>query len=160
MILAMKTSLIYFILTIISLLSFAQGSLTQPQEKKCKNIIEKVFNKTGLQYNTTQDKDIQRIVSNNKTIGYYSLMNAKGKICWFKIIIIYSSDLTIKKVYIAEYNETRGGEITNPKYLSKYEGLNAKTQKPKVDAISGATISSNSLKKAIELSNKKLIFAT
>lgn len=153
----MKTSLIYIFILTFSLNLFAQSTLTKSQEKRCKNIIEKIFERRDLQYIKTKDSDIQRIISSNKTIGYYSLMNAKGKIGWFKVIIIYSSDLIIKKVYIVQYNESRGREITNSRYLSKYEGVNAKSQILKVDAISGATISSISLKKAVELSNKKIL---
>jgi major membrane immunogen (membrane-anchored lipoprotein) len=62
----------------------------------------------------------------------------------FDFMVILNCDNKIKLVKILIYRENYGGEIGSKRWLKQFIGMNK--PKPYVDAISGATISVNSLK--------------
>ena len=75
-------------------------------------------------------------------IGY-----ARSKFETFDYMVLFDSGYTIKLVRVLVYRENYGGEVGSKRWLSKWIGVNK--PKPFVDAISGATISVNSLKWSI-----------
>lgn len=62
----------------------------------------------------------------------------------FDFMVLFDCDNKIKLVKILIYRENYGGEIGSKRWLKQFIGMNK--PKPYVDAISGATISVNSLK--------------
>lgn len=62
----------------------------------------------------------------------------------FDFMVLLDCDNKIKLVKILIYRENYGGEIGSKRWLKQFIGMNK--PKPYVDAISGATISVNSLK--------------
>jgi uncharacterized protein with FMN-binding domain len=72
----------------------------------------------------------------------------------FEFMVLFDEDKTIKLVKVLIYRENYGGEIASKRWLKQWIGIN----KPKymVDAISGATISVNSLKMSVNNLLKQL----
>ena len=62
----------------------------------------------------------------------------------FDYMVLLDCDNEVKLVKVLVYRENYGGEIGSKRWLKQFIGMNK--PKPYVDAISGATISVNSLK--------------
>lgn len=78
---------------------------------------------------------------------------------YFHYIIMYSHDLTIKKVKILKYNATYGQEICSKLWLKRFTKNNIQKKikvNEDIDVISGATISSHALIKDINKVNSTL----
>ena len=83
----------------------------------------------------------------------YIKVDAKGYCGPIKMIVSLNSDRTIKSVRIIEQNETAGigTRITEPGFLKQFEGKTARevVERKGVDAITGATISSDAVIEAV-----------
>ena len=77
--------------------------------------------------------------------------SARGRYDWFDFIVIYNQDLLIEKVEIIVYREDHGLEITNKSWLAQFRGKTGceADYGKDIDAVSGATLSANSLMSAI-----------
>ncbi len=63
-------------------------------------------------------------------------------------MVFVNPELEIEKVYVLQYDEDYGSEITSKKWLLQFKGFNPQSEfkyKQNIDAISGATISSKSI---------------
>lgn len=91
------------------------------------------------------------VIHEKKTIGYVHFGSATGRYETFDFLVIYSSGLIIEHVEILEYRSDRGVEIMNKRWLAQFKGTNGCELEygKSIDAISGATLSGNSLVKAI-----------
>lgn len=90
------------------------------------------------------DGKIYRML-NNSDIVYIG--KSRSKFEHFDFMVLLDENKTIKLVKVLIYRENYGGEIGSRRWLKQWIGIS----KPKymVDAISGATISVNSLKQSI-----------
>jgi hypothetical protein len=92
-----------------------------------------------------------RIFHDDSLQGFLYSGSAKGRNDWFDFIIIYNPALIIERVEILVYRSDRGVEIMNKKWLAQFIGTNGcDLQYGKdIDAVSGATLSANSLTSSI-----------
>ena len=72
----------------------------------------------------------------------------------FDFMVLFDCDNKIKLVKVLIYRENYGGEISSRRWLKQFIGMTE--PKPFVDAISGATISVNSIKHSINKLIKSL----
>ena len=72
----------------------------------------------------------------------------------FDFMVVFDCDNKIKLVKVLIYRENYGGEISSRRWLKQFIGITE--PKPFVDAISGATISVNSIKYSINKLIKSL----
>ena len=89
------------------------------------------------------------IFDEGKVIGYLCVSSAQSKNQTFDYYIIYNLDSEILKVEILNYREDHGFEICNKRWLKQFIGFSTNSYfdfNSKIDGISGATISVNSLK--------------
>jgi len=108
-------------------------------------ISENIINK--LPINITND-NFKKITSNGKKMGYYYQGQAFGKVDYFDFLVVFDSDLVIKKVKILVYREDRGGEIGSKRWLKQFIGKsmdNSLIYEKDIAGISGATISAKSM---------------
>jgi Na+-translocating ferredoxin:NAD+ oxidoreductase RnfG subunit len=106
--------------------------------------------RTGQLFNLTQTK---------QHTGYIFIDEGRGRHEVFTFMIVLNPKLEIEFVYVLEYNEVYGMEISGKKWLKKFKGFNPKTKiifNKTIDAISGATISSKSIIEGISLVLQKM----
>jgi len=91
------------------------------------------------------DKNTYFIISNKKKIGYLCLRQSPSKHDVFDYMVILDNNMQIEYMKILAYREDYGGEISAKRWLKQFTNRKAE----EVQAISGATISVNSLKRDI-----------
>ena len=120
--------------------------------KKTQITIQKMFgNEIELEV-FENNSNLYSILQNDSVIAYYCIENAPSKHDEFEFLVVYDIALNIKKVQVLVYREDYGFEIKSKRWLQQF--TNRKTES--VQAISGATISVNSLKYAIDRLNQKV----
>tara|TARA_B110000116_G_scaffold253399_1_gene250045 strand:+ start:202 stop:744 length:543 start_codon:yes stop_codon:yes gene_type:complete len=80
------------------------------------------------------------------------LDNVKGKSMPITFLAIFDQDNTIFNVSIIKYREPYGGEIKSKRWLKQFVGFDYSSDYAigtKIDGISGATISTNSVSKGV-----------
>ncbi len=90
------------------------------------------------------------VVANNHTIGYALLDNVKGKSMPITFLVLYDPEGNIQHSVVIKYREAYGGEVGRRQWLDQFSGKNASATYNEIDAISGATISVQSLTKGIQ----------
>lgn len=91
-------------------------------------------------------------VSGPSSISYIWLDSAPSKQMWFTYLLGIDKNGAINRIEILHYPETHGGQISHPGFRKQFYGIsNPKKLRfgRKIQSISGATISSRNLTKAI-----------
>ena len=120
------------------------------RDKVHKNISD-IFNSSTYTINSISH-DFYTISESEMIIGYFIVPSEFSKYKKFDYLIIYNNFAEILKVEILNYRESHGFEICNKRWLKQFIGNNSDSEfefNSKVDAISGATISVNSLKTSV-----------
>jgi electron transport complex protein RnfG len=114
-----------------------------PQAKKIEEIKKEDFN-----YYQANDEG-------ENILGYIFICEAKGYSSTIKAVVATEPDGKIKEIKILEQNETPGigTRITEDEFLNRFKG---KKKEDSIDTISGATVSSSSLIKAIKENLNKI----
>jgi uncharacterized protein with FMN-binding domain len=99
-----------------------------------------------------------QILHDDQIKGLMYIGSAKGRYDWFDFMILYNPDLVIEKVEILVYRSDHGFEIMNKRWLEQFKGSSGCDFEygKNIDAISGATLSANSLTKAIQEACRKI----
>jgi len=142
------------IFLIISLLNFSFINYDWEKDRKSRDKVHKnisaIFNSTYTINSISND--FYTISESERIVGYFIVQSAFSKYKKFDYLIIYNNFAEILKVKILNYRESHGFEICNKRWLKQFIGNNSDSEfefNSKVDAISGATISVNSLKTSI-----------
>jgi Na+-translocating ferredoxin:NAD+ oxidoreductase RnfG subunit len=100
---------------------------------------------------TTNEFNLFKVSKNDIQIGYVYLSKAKGRFDYFDYAILFNPNLEIDNVTVLVYRSDYGGEIASKNWLKQFLGMkNEQKQYGKdINAISGATLSGNSLTKGI-----------
>ena len=143
------------IFLIISLLNFSFINYDWEKDIKSRDKVHKnistIFNSSTYTINNISD-NFYTISESERIIGYFTVQSEFSKYKKFDYLIIYNNFAEILKVEILNYRESHGFEICNKRWLKQFIGNNSDSEfefNSKVDAISGATISVNSLKTSI-----------
>ena len=94
----------------------------------------RIFPKDGVLYDVLTEKGPK---------GYAFIGTSRSKFDNFEYLALLDEDYSIVKVKVLVYRENYGGEVGSRKWLEQFIGL--KEPINRVSAISGATISVNSL---------------
>lgn len=92
------------------------------------------------------------ILNTDQIIGYAYIDKAPSKTDKFDYLVLFDSNLIIKKTKVLVYREDYGGEIGSKRWLKQFNGKSCKERlqyEKDIIAISGATISANSMTIAI-----------
>ena len=107
----------------------------------------------NLQLSTKIKKNkLFKIESNDELLGYAFIDKAPSKTDEFDYLVLFDESLIIKKAKILIYREDYGGEIGSKRWLKQFIGKKGKDvliYEKDIIAISGATISANSMTIAI-----------
>ena len=112
------------------------------------NSIAKIFKSTTCDVEAI-DETFYSISEEDSIIGYLAVTDAPSKFHRFDYYILFDDKEDILKVEILHYRENYGAEICSRRWLKQFVGIDTKNSQSynnSVDAISGATISVNSLK--------------
>lgn len=91
-----------------------------------------------------------RIKNGGKLLGYVYLDQAPSKTAEFDYLVIFNKDLSIARTKVLVYREEYGGEIGSKRWLRQFTGKSKASELDHIAAISGATISVRSMKKAVQ----------
>jgi hypothetical protein len=112
------------------------------------NSIAKIFKSKTYDMEAIDDT-FYSISEQDSIIGYLAVTDAPSKFHRFDYYILFDDKEDILKVEILHYRENYGAEICSKRWLKQFVGIDTKNSQSynnSVDAISGATISVNSLK--------------
>ena len=100
-----------------------------------------------------EEDNFFKIETDQKTIGYAYIGEAKSKTASFHYLVIFDPSFIILKSHILVYREEYGGEIGSKRWLKQFSGKQAGTKTisygEDIIPISGATISAKSMTRAI-----------
>lgn len=148
------------------LLSFSVGEINPKLQKKINAairttyeveqcVLENIVIPASLNSKTPAilaENNLFKIHNDAKFIGYLYLGEAPSMKRKFDYIVMFNTDLTIRKSKVLIYREEHGRQIGSQRWLKQFIGLSI-ADKPiygvDIDAISGATISASSMTKAI-----------
>ena len=152
----LNKTIVQIICTIVfcffTLLANSQFVPTERSIKKTQDKIIELFGEnvffTALEFNSNYYK----VFSEDSIIAYFCIEQAPSKHDLFEFLVVYSSDIKIQHVNVLVYREDYGYEIKSKRWLKQFSTRDTS----KVQAISGATISVNSLKKHVERLTEKM----
>ena len=143
-------AIIFFCLLFID--TNAQFVPVKQSVQKTNNLITKVFGAETILEPLSENPNYQVIKQEGNVLGYACIEEAPSKHDNFEFAVIYDKDLNILEVKVLLYREDYGYEIKSKRWLKQFSSREVK----KVQAISGATISVNSLKRAVQQLNQKM----
>ena len=154
----------YFKIAVFLLLTLALISFGLPQRinKKINKEITLVFGITDFstkmmtvssEVNTLlptkiKEDNLFEIYQNEEIVGYFYVGKAPSKTDQFDYLVIFDTELNVRKAKVLIYREDYGNEIGSKRWLKQFIGKSSDdTLKygQNIDAISGATISANSM---------------
>jgi len=148
---------------IVALLFFSFKFSEWEYDKNYRSVINKsitkIFNSHTYKLEELKNVDdaFYVIKEGGSISGYIVVANAPSKFHQFDYYIIFNKNADILKIEILKYRENYGAEICSKKWLEKFIKIPINDYveyNRKVDGISGATISVNSVKKDVfNLSN-------
>lgn len=152
----LNKTIVQIICTIVfCFFTFLANSQFVPTERSIKKTHDKIIELFGEDvFFTTLDfnSNYYKILSEDSIIAYFCIEQAPSKHDLFEFLVVYSSDIKIQHVNILVYREDYGYEIKSKRWLKQFSTRDTS----KVQAISGATISVNSLKKHVERLTEKM----
>ena len=156
-------------LIVAALLFFSFTSLGWDYDKEYNTIIHKsiteIFNSSTclVEDFINTEESFSVIKQNDIVLGYFVVAKAPSKFHQFDYYIIFNSKAEILKIEILQYRENYGAEICSKNWLANFINISTNSYPEynrRIDGISGATISVNSIKRDVFKVNnilKKLI---
>lgn len=95
------------------------------------------------------EENFFRLKNGGELLGYVFLDQAPSKTAEFDYLVIFNKDLSIARTKVLVYREEYGGEIGSKRWLNQFTGKSKASELDHIAAISGATISVRSMKKAV-----------
>lgn len=149
----------YKLVILIFLLLASLNSYSQIS-KKADREIKKVFSIEKYELSKAVDHKIEdfltrrllKISNYSNKIGYAYFGTAPSQTKYFDYLVLFDQNLIIKSIKILVYRENYGGEIESKNWLSQFLGKSIVDRfiyRKNIAAISGATISVNSLTEAV-----------
>ena len=138
---------LFFMSTAVAQFKPSKQSIT-----KANTIVKQTFGEGVVSQSLLVNANYGSLKVDEKIVGYSCIEQASSKHDKFEFVVIYDADLNILQVKVLLYREDYGYEIKSKRWLKQF--ITRETRE--VQAISGATISVNSLKKSVELLNQKM----
>lgn len=104
-------------------------------------------------YTSVKNVKVSLLKTPECELGYACFASSKGKNDYFDYMVIFDTDLLIKKVVVLVYRSTYGGEIMSRSWLKQFigktKGKSMQIDKD-IDSISGATLSGPSITQGVK----------
>lgn len=166
--------LITFVLVLVFMAFGLPQNIKKKVDKEIQNTFEiESFNFTEFKISEADAKAVKsefnnnnlfKIEANNTLLGYAYIAKAPSKTALFDYLVLFDTDLVIKKTKVLVYREEYGGEIGSKRWLKQFIGKNQESSLQygnDIVAISGATISVRSMTNAVNelLGSLKILHA-
>lgn len=95
-----------------------------------------------------KENNFFKIIKNDSVYGYFYVGKAPSKTDEFDYLVVFDAALNVRKAKVLIYREDYGNEIGSKRWLKQFIGKTSSDNLKygeNVDAISGATISANSM---------------
>ena len=136
----------------MSLIASAQFVPKNRSVEKTKKLITQFYGDDVALAPLQMNSNYQSIKRNGEILAYSCIEEAPSKHDEFEFVVLFDHLLNIVQVKVLVYREDYGFEIKSKRWLKQFTSREVS----KVQAISGATISVNSLKYAVDQLNKKM----
>ena len=145
-------------LIVAALLFFSFKFSDWEYDKRYSTIIHKsiaeIFNNSSclVEEFTGTEESFYVIKQNDIVLGYFVVAQAPSKFHQFDYYIVFNSKAKILKIEILQYRENYGAEICSKNWLASFINTSTNTYPEynrRIDGISGATISVNSIKRDV-----------
>ena len=130
----------------------AQFQPSKQSISKANTIVKQTFGEGVVSQVLLVNANYQLLKVDETIVGYSCIEQASSKHDKFEFVVLYDADLNILQVKVLLYREDYGFEIKSKRWLKQFITRDIR----EVQAISGATISVNSLKRAVEQLNQKM----
>ena len=144
-------AIVFFSLFFMST-AVAQFQPSKQSFTKVNTIVKQTFGEGVISQALLVNANYQSLKVDGKIVGYSCIEQASSKHDKFEFFVLYDSTINILQVKVLLYREDYGYEIKSKRWLKQF--ITRETRE--VQAISGATISVNSLKMAVEQLNQKM----
>jgi len=104
-------------------------------------------------YSSVRNVKVSHLKTAESELGYACFASSKGKNDYFDYMVIFDTDLLVKKVVVLVYRSTYGGEIMSRSWLKQFIGKSkgeSMEMDKDIDGISGATLSAPSITQGIK----------
>ncbi len=162
----MKSVKVFLVVVLTVSLGFMSFTVPSKLQKKIAKEIKAVFSVETYTLNEIEIADsinsklsskihknkLFKIMLDDDLLGYAFVDKAPSKTDEFDYLVLFDKDLIIKKAKILIYREDYGGEIGSKRWLKQFVGKKCKDRliyEKDIIAISGATISANSMTIAV-----------
>lgn len=141
---------------IISAHNHTEPLITERQEKVLNERIERIF---PSMTNTCElkENELYKVFEDDSLLGYAVITEAYGYQSHIRIIVGFEKPLEIKDVYVLDEGETPGlgSRVSEDNFRQQFSGvqkenLALKDEGGQIDAISGATASSEAVTEAVK----------
>ena len=147
---AIMVGILFFVLC--PKIALSQWTPSDKIVSKAELTVQKLFNVDYLKSPIDISSNFYELSNNDSVIGYMCLQQAPSKHDMFDFLAVYSADIQLLKLQILAYRENYGGEISNKRWLKQF--LTRPIEQ--VQAISGATISVESMKMVVSSLTQKM----
>jgi len=99
-----------------------------------------------------KENNLFEILNKEQTVGYFYVGKAPSKTDEFDYMVLFDAELNVRKAKVLIYREDYGNEIGSRRWLKQFIGKTSDDNLKygqNIDAISGATISANSMTFAV-----------
>ena len=152
----MKT-LFYSIVTLLLTITFQSNALEFYPEKQALRMVKIALKEKDV--TLVEKVDVSDFLGRtyplvvyrfSKVVGddfYAVFTQAKGRYDMFDYLIAVNLEFAIKKIRVLKYRSEHGGEVASKKWLEQFENYSSGElrYKKEISALSGATISANSI---------------
>jgi len=101
-----------------------------------------------------------KLSNDSYIVGYLAISSAKGRFESFDYLMIFDSEMVIRRIDILVYRSSYGGEIASQSWLKQFygkqDGVDMEFDKD-IDTISGATISAPSMAKSVKSVSRLMV---
>ena len=147
------TPILVVVIVLLPFFSFAQWAPSTKSVKKAELTLSKVL----IHYDSMEVLDLNEnyfevLNVDGVTEGYLCYEQAPSKHDHFDFMAVFDKEMKLVKLQVLQYRENYGGEISNKRWLNQL----VVREPNKVQAISGATISVNSIKNAVDILSERM----
>ena len=149
-----KAALFLAVALLFSSFKFSDWEFDKKYIAKIQKSISELFNSASCNFEELKEFEeaFYAIKETSVILGYFVVAKAPSKFHEFDYYIMFNKKGMILKVEVLQYRENYGAEICNKRWLKKFLNIstsNFAQYNQRIDGISGATISVNSIKKDI-----------
>jgi Na+-translocating ferredoxin:NAD+ oxidoreductase RnfG subunit len=151
---AQQDTTVYLTLDQASKTLFPSAQIERKDVHSTEEFREKLKAALGRVTPTVWEPDYVTFVAreNNQIVGYAIVVDEIGKVNPFTLMVSATPDFKVRDVAVMVYRETRGGEITQKRFLAQYKGKGSSDPlllNRDIVGISGATLSVQGANRAV-----------